>query len=248
MTNAMDTVIGKVLDAVEALNSDTYVIFIGDNGTPWYGGLYGNQIGNMYITKDGRGKGSAWESGCRVPMAIRGPGIEHGVQKSAPVHVADLSGTILTLAGITPPATNYKYNGDEVESDSKSLTPILFGSANDTDRDPNEGYLLTETLTTFPNKTLFVGARNATYKVLCPISSPSLTSCSFYNLLIDPLEEHAITGESKPSSCADYRNGTWTPLLPSPPADPNSPDPRWHYCHLMYVLYDYSVLPPFSLP
>jgi arylsulfatase A-like enzyme len=191
----------------------------------------------MYITKTGRGKGSAFESGCRVPMAIRGPGIEQGAQKSAPVHVADLSATILTLAGLTPPAKNYNKAGDEVDSDSRSLTPILFGSANDTGRDPNEGYLLTETLTTFSGKTLFVGARNATYKVLSPLNNINMSNCSFYDLLADPLEEHPITDARKPTSCADYRNETWTP-----------PDPRWHYCHLLYVLYDHSVLPSFTIP
>ena len=105
MTTSMDTVIGKVLEAVDSIPSDTYVIYIGDNGTPMYSnqGVLGSQIGNMYITRAGRGKGTAYESGARVPMAIRGPGIAAGSKSSEFVHAADLFSTILALAGLTPP-------------------------------------------------------------------------------------------------------------------------------------------------
>ena len=237
MTNAMDTVIGKILDVVDSVGSDTYVIFIGDNGTPWYGSGYGNQIDNMYITTAGRGKGSSFESGCRVPLAIRGPNIAAGGQKSAPVHLADLFATILTLAGLTPPTQNYDNTGALVNSDSKSLTPILFGSADDTGRDPDTGYLLTETnVTTFG--TMWQGARNARYKVLCPGQGvnptfpSSLSNCGFYDLITDPLEEHPRTAaDQKPTSCASYKDGTWQP-----------PDPRWHFCRLADVLINYGIL------
>jgi arylsulfatase A-like enzyme len=235
MTNAMDTVIGQVLDVVDTIGSDTYVIFIGDNGTPMYGTIGGvtGQIGNLYLDKTGRGKGSAWESGCRVPMAIRGPGIAAGAQKSAPVHVADLSATILMLAGLTPPAKNFDSEGHEVDSDSKSLTQILFGTANDTGRDPNEDYLLTETATAMFG-TRFLGARNATYKVLCPYSLSSMSICDFYNLIDDPLEHN--TALTKPTSCANYRSN-YTTI-----------NPEWHFCRLWEVLNTYSILGTWTAP
>jgi arylsulfatase A-like enzyme len=220
MSNSMDTVIGKVLDEVDKLGPNTYVIFIGDNGTPMFGG-YRNQIDNMYITKAGRGKGTPYESGCRVPMVIRGPNIAAGQQKSKFVHLADLSATILTLAGLEPPATNISSTGATVDSDSRSLTPILFGSATASSRDPNEGYLLTET----DPGTKRVGARNATYKVICN-GNTSNTNCTFYNLIDDPLEESPL---SKPGSCADYNN-TWTPT-----------NWQWHYCRLIEVIATYSI-------
>jgi arylsulfatase A-like enzyme len=219
MTNAMDTVIGKILDKVDSLDSDTYVIFIGDNGTPMYGGTLGDQIDNMYLNPSNRAKGSAYEGGAHVPMAIRGPGIAAGGQSSEPVHVADLSATILTLAGLTPPTQNYNKAGALVDSDSKSLTPVLFGSTSPL-RDPNEGYLLTETNVT-QWSTYIVGARNATYKVVCTTAS----NCTFYNLVSDPLEQSPL---SKPGSCSDFR--TW----------PTS-NPDWHYCRLMEVLTNYSI-------
>jgi arylsulfatase A-like enzyme len=230
MTNAMDTVIGQILDVVDTIGSDTYVIFIGDNGTPMYGSGLGNQIGNMYLDITGRGKGSSWESGCRVPLAIRGPGIAAGAQKTAPVHVADLSATILTLAGLTPPAKNYDNTGAEVDSDSRTLTPMLFSNAEDTGRDPNEGYLLTETNTTFAGKNRYLGARNATYKVLCPNSLSSMSNCDFYNLITDPLEHN--TALTKPTSCANYRNNYTTS------------NQEWHFCRLWEVLNTYSILAP----
>jgi len=240
MTNAMDTAIGKILNVIDF--SNTYVIFIGDNGTPWYGGAYGNQIGNMYLDTTGRGKGSAWESGCRVAMAIRGPGIAAGPQKEAPVHLADLYATILELAGVPlpgdppdPPGTVRDSAGAKTSLDSKSLAPILFGSANDTGRDPNTGYLLTETNTTSFG-TRFLGARNATYKVLCPYSL-SMSSCDFYNLIEDPLEHNGPITEHKPSSCPATCYDEDENPYPCTTADP-----EWHFCRLWEVLNTYSIL------
>jgi arylsulfatase A-like enzyme len=72
MTNSLDTIFGKLLDAVDTIDSDTYVIFISDNGTPMYNRPNLDFIDNMYITRKGRGKGTAYESGALVPMIIGG--------------------------------------------------------------------------------------------------------------------------------------------------------------------------------
>ena len=220
MANAMDTVTGKVLDAVDAIGSNTYVIFIGDNGTD-VSTTSGDCIDNMYLTTSGRGKGTVYESGARVAMAVRGPGITTGSWSTEFVHVADLFATILTMAGLKPPATNLSNTGATVDSDSKSLTPILFGSAS-TVRDPNEGYTLTET-----NYLAYkVGARNATYKVVC---SGSTSNCTFFNLVTDPLEEYPLLS-TKPD-CTNYRTTYSTA------------DPEWHYCRLIEVVTNYSIFP-----
>jgi arylsulfatase A-like enzyme len=230
MTNSMDTVIGKVLDVIDSLDSDTYVIFIGDNGTPMYGYPIGNQIDNMYITINGRGKGTPYESGCRVPLVIRGPGITAGTQSAGFVHEADLFATCLQLAGLEVAPENLDYlnsAGNSVQLDAVSLTPILFGPATTLSRDPKEGYLLTEVGVYYgsPNK---VGARNATYKVLCTTNT---SNCTFYNLVDDPLEEDPITDSRRPNSCTDYNN-TWAP-----------PEPQWNYCRLIEVVNQYSIFP-----
>jgi hypothetical protein len=219
MTNSLDTIFGKVLDAVDSIDPNTYVIFISDNGTPMYGRPNLDFIDNMYITRKGRGKGTAYESGCLVPMAIRGPKIAANTQNNSYAHVADLFSTILELANLTPPKTvsNSDATG-AVPLDSVSLTPILFNKAKAT-RDPNTGYILNENKNLMTNGTRWVGAQNATYKVVC-VDSPN--NCTFYNLANDLLEEYPL---AKPESCADYANGKWTPA-----------NPQWHYCRLTEVV------------
>lgn len=92
-------------------------------------------------------------------------------------------------------------------------------------RDPNDGYVLTETENLMTGGTKMVGARNATYKVVCTESSGN---CEFYDLVSDPLEEYPLT---KPDSCTGYSDGTWTPA-----------DPQWHYCRLTDVVAKHSFL------
>ncbi|HEX6993081.1 MAG TPA: sulfatase-like hydrolase/transferase [Gammaproteobacteria bacterium] len=227
MTNALDTVTGKLIDAVDALDPNTYVIFIGDNGTPMYGRPNLDFIDNMYITRSGRGKGSAYESGARVPLVVRGPGIEAGASSDEYVHAVDLFSTILTIAGLTPPERVPNSDGTAtIPVDGVSLTPILFGDASSV-RDPNEGYLLTETTNLLTGGTHHAAARNAAYKVVCS-SETGANGCEFYDLRTDPLEEYPL---EKPASCRDYDSGAWTPA-----------DAGWHYCRLSRIIEEQSVL------
>jgi hypothetical protein len=86
-------------------------------------------------------------------------------------------------------------------------------------RDPNTGYILNENTNLMTGGTRWVGAQNATYKVVC---IDGTSNCTFYNLVNDPLEEYPL---AKPDNCADYTNGKWTPK-----------DPQWHYCRLTDVV------------
>ena len=228
MTNSMDTVFGKLLEAVDSIDPNTYIIFLNDNGTPMYGRPNLDYIDNMYITRSGRGKGTAYESGGLVPLIIRGPKIAANSKNDSSTHVVDLFSTILELAGINTPKNVSNSTGvGTVTLDSISLTPILFDHAKTT-RDPNTGYILNENMNLMDNGTVWVGAQNATYKVVC-INSPD--NCTFYNLINDPLEEYPL---AKPGSCADYTNGKWTPA-----------DSQWHYCRLTDVVAKESFM---SLP
>jgi arylsulfatase A-like enzyme len=223
MTNTMDTMTGRLLETVDKLDPNTYVIYLGDNGT-WMFGEKREFIDNMYITRRGRSKGTAYESGVRVSMAVRGPKIKAGSQSDEWVNGVDLFSTILELAGLDVPKTVPNRTGDgTVALDSVSLTPILFKGAKDL-RDPNKGYMLAETVnpvsTVKPNLKQ-VGARNKTYKLICD-ENPETASCTFYNLVADPLEEYPL---AKPDSCANYTNGTWT-----------TKDPEWHFCRLQEVI------------
>ncbi len=226
MTNTMDTMIGMVLNVVDSLDPNTYVIYLGDNGT-WMFGPKREFIDNMYITRRGRSKGTAYESGVRVSMAIRGPGIKAGSRSDEWVHNVDLFSTILELAGLDLPETVPNRTGDgTVKLDSVSLTPILFKGAKGL-RDPNKDFLLTETINPVKGNLKQVGARNATYKLICSENAET-ASCTFYNLVDDPLEEYPL---DKPDSCANYENGTWTPA-----------DPEWHFCHLQEIIAKKSFL------
>jgi len=227
MTNAMDTVTGILVDAVYELDPNTYVIFIGDNGTPMYGRPNLDFIDNMYITKKGRGKGTAYESGALVPMAIRGPGIKANSKSEEFVHAVDLFSTVLALAGLEVPAevNNSEGNGT-VPLDAVSLTPILFGKTNAV-RDPKSDYVLTESLNLMTGGTQQVGARNGSYKVVCT-GDTEAGNCEFYNLLDDPLEEYPL---AKPESCTGYADGSWSPE-----------NPEWHFCQLKQVVAEESFL------
>lgn len=226
MTNTMDTMIGRMLETVDKLDPNTYVIYLGDNGT-WMFGPKREFIDNLYITRRGRSKGTAYESGVHVSMAIRGPGIKAGSQSDEWVHNVDLFSTILDLAGLDIPkmVPNKEGNG-MVELDSVSLTPILFEGAKNL-RDPNKGYLLSETINPVKGNLMEVGARNKTYKVICD-NNAKTDSCLFYNLVDDPIEEYPL---EKPNSCTNYQNGTWTPA-----------DPEWNFCHLKEVIAKKSFL------
>ncbi len=229
MTNAMDTVTGKLLDAVQALDPNTYVIFVGDNGTPMYGRPNLDFIDNMYITRKGRGKGTAYESGARVPMAVKGPGIKAGSRNEEFVHSADLFSTTLALAGLdVPERVNNNEGTGSVSLDGISLTPLLFNDKR-TVRDPNKGYVFTESVNLMTGGTQHVGARNAGFKVVC-VGGSEDSNCEFYNLADDPLEEYPL---EKPDSCKAYTDGSWSPE-----------DSEWHYCRLREVVREYSYLEP----
>jgi len=222
----MDTMIGRLIETVDSLDPNTYVIYLGDNGT-WMFGPQREFIDNLYITRQGRSKGTAYESGVRVSMAVRGPGIKAGSRSDEWVHNVDLFSTILELAGLDVPETVPNRDGDgTVTVDSVSLIPVLFEGAKDR-RDPDKGYLLSETINPVKQNLREVGARNATYKLICDENTET-ASCTFYNLVEDPLEEYPL---EKPASCAGYQNGTWTPA-----------DPEWHFCRLQEVLATESFL------
>jgi arylsulfatase A-like enzyme len=228
MTNSMDTLIGKLLKEIEGIDPNTYVIYMGDNGT-WMMGTGRDFIDNMYITRVGRSKGTAYESGARVEMVIRGPNVKAGSVSDVPIDGVDLFSTILTLARLDVPKTVPDKSGKLVALDGVSITPVLFNAAKSV-RDPDRGYLLAETMNPVKQNMLHVGARNLKYKVVCAENAQT-GSCEFYNLVNDPLEEYQLT---KPESCAKYVSGEW-----------KTSAPEWNFCKLQEVLAKESILAEF---
>ncbi len=95
MTEDLDTGVGIVMEGIEKLGigGNTYVVYMSDNGA---GG--GGRGGALRA-----GKGSLWEGGIRVPLVIRGPGIEANSFCHARVVGYDLFPTFCELAGVTKP-------------------------------------------------------------------------------------------------------------------------------------------------
>lgn len=107
MTEAMDTILGRLLDRIDL--ETTYLFVISDNGSP-------NPTVRLPFLA-GRVKGSLYEGSLRVPFFAAGPGIPAGSECHRLVQVTDFMATLLELAG-EPPA-------DGFAEDSISFAPLL---------------------------------------------------------------------------------------------------------------------------
>ncbi|NQX00502.1 sulfatase-like hydrolase/transferase, partial [bacterium] len=86
MTEDLDTCVGEILKKLDDLHiaDNTLVIYTSDNG------------GRTGILQGG--KNDLHEGGVRVPLIVRGPGIEGGVWSNEPVISYDLTATVLDFA------------------------------------------------------------------------------------------------------------------------------------------------------
>lgn len=93
MIEATDHQMGRILEAlkVSGHEENTVVIFSSDNG------LAVGQHGLM-------GKQNVYEHSIRLPMVLKGPGIQAGARSGAFVYLHDLSSTILDIAGVAKPS------------------------------------------------------------------------------------------------------------------------------------------------
>ena len=112
MTDDWDGGVGMTLDKIDELGitDNTYVFYMADNGglRDLYPGLNKPLSG---------GKATLWEGGIRVPMIVRGPGVEPGSKCDVPVVGYDLLPTISELIG------NRNALPDGI--DGGSLLPVL---------------------------------------------------------------------------------------------------------------------------
>jgi len=93
MVESLDQNVGRVLEVLDRLElaDDTLVVFTSDNG-----GIRDFSPQDPYRA----GKGSYYEGGVRVPMAIRWPGVvEAGTQSEVPVTGLDFYPTYLEILG-----------------------------------------------------------------------------------------------------------------------------------------------------
>jgi choline-sulfatase len=89
----IDQQVGRVIKQLESMGEldNTYVFFTADHGIA---------VGRHGLT----GKQNLYEHTWRVPMIVRGPGIESGSKASGYVYLLDVFPTLCDLAGIEPPA------------------------------------------------------------------------------------------------------------------------------------------------
>lgn len=104
---AVDELVGVLIQTLEEKNQldNTYIFFMSDNGF---------HLGEHAIPS---GKGTAYEEDIRVPLMVRGPGIEPGTQISQMTANIDLAPTIAEITGVGTP--------DFV--DGRSFLPCLLG-------------------------------------------------------------------------------------------------------------------------
>lgn len=113
---ATDTEIGRLLDAIP---SDTLVIFASDNGSP--STTLANEVHpTLGAYPSAHSKDSPYEPGIWCPLAIKGPGISVGTYDKL-VSAVDLFPTVLALLNIALPT--------DVTIDGVSLVGPLTGSS-----------------------------------------------------------------------------------------------------------------------
>lgn len=112
MTWDLDASIGNLLNKLDELNlsDNTYVVFMSDNGAG------GNPRKQDNLPLNG-GKGSLYEGGIRVPLIVRGPGIEANSFCRENVTGCDLFSTFCEWAAVP----------DIGKVDGTSIAPLLSG-------------------------------------------------------------------------------------------------------------------------
>ena len=120
MVKSMDTAVGRVVEALEAVGKteDTLIIFTSDNGgLTQRNGKHDNFTENLPLR---RGKGSAYEGGVRVPTIVNWPGVtEPGSVCDEPIMGIDFYPTLLEIIGSDGNAIH------NANMDGVSIKPLL---------------------------------------------------------------------------------------------------------------------------
>ncbi len=178
MVEAMDRELARLLAAVPSDVLDrTWVVFLGDNGTP-----QAAVVDPLYQEKS---KGTMFDRGARVPLVITGPGVvSPGRVVDRPVNSVDLFATALEVAGVPAPADM---------PDSVSLVPYLVSA------DPQSLRQTAYTELFSPNgpgpqatsDRAVTGTRYKLREKWDPSGTPVLV---LYDLLVDPTETFGVSG------------------------------------------------------
>ena len=189
MIEAMDTQIGRILSSLDPdVRENTYVIFLGDNGTAG--------VNASPPFRRGRGKNSVYEGGVNVPLIVAGPGVAQGAASEVLVNSTDLFATVMEMAGIDPAETV----PDDVVHDSVSFLYAL----SDPEAPSRRDWLYADRFNgSFPDVARGDYAmRDQRYKVVRFRGAEE-----FYDLREDPYENvNLLTGELSPEEEAAYHS------------------------------------------
>lgn len=142
MIEGVDKSLGDIMDLLEELGIDqgTAVFFTSDNGGL---SLPSRRAGvpHTHNAPLNSGKGSTYEGGLRVPLAVKWPGVTApGSVKATPVTIEDFFPTILEIVGVEfGGQSGALYNHEGVvelgsQLDGRSFVPLLRGEAGEPDR------------------------------------------------------------------------------------------------------------------
>lgn len=165
MIEAMDSEIGRLLESIPSTELEkTFIIFIGDNGTP-------GQVIQNYPSD--HAKTSIYEGGVHVPMIISGAGVTRKNEtENALIHAVDLHATIMELIGTELPGGIFN---------SLSFDHLLSGELG-----PTRDYNYSETV--LGSGDWHWTIRNDRYKLL----NFNGARQEFYDLLADSLETNNL--------------------------------------------------------
>lgn len=103
LVSAMDTEISRLLTEANINLDETYVMFMGDNGTQ---GVFSPPTPGIDVVVEpfdqARSKGTLYRGGVEVPLIVAGPRAKTGLRSDALVNSADIYATILNLARVAP--------------------------------------------------------------------------------------------------------------------------------------------------
>jgi arylsulfatase A-like enzyme len=190
MIEAMDTEIGRLLGAVDEEElANTYVIFLGDNGTP-------TEV-TLAPFDQGRSKGTVYQGGVNVPFMVNGPNVDGGTVSKSLANSVDLYATILDLSGASKnPAL------ENVFIDSVSLAPTFEDHSADV-REYAYADAFGPTRTGIVNRRAI---RNEQYKIVIDLQNDTE---EFYDLTSDPYEhEDLLAGTLSDAAQANYESLT----------------------------------------
>ena len=187
MIEAMDTEIGRLLDTIDDETlANTYVMFLGDNGTT------GSVIKPPFY--QGNSKGSVYQGGVSVPFMVAGPGIDAGRTTGAMGNVADMYATVLELADAVAEANI----PEDLVLDSVSLAPVILGKQ-DSARDFNYADHFGATRTGDSNERAI---RNERYKLVHDLANEKE---ELFDLEIDPYEHNDLLASNlSPEAQTNY--------------------------------------------